>query len=260
MALAGNGRTVAVSSVFNKPDGEIQTGHVRVFQYNETSGQWTQIGRDIDGAQEDSFWGCSLSLSYDGTILAVGAQFHDTNAGLTNAGLVQMFAYNGVDWIPFGSTIQGSSAGELFGVSVGLSETGTLLAAGSRMGNSGIGQVRSFFFSIATGTWRALGSPINGKEEDELFGSALSVSADGNSLAVGAPQANDLAGATRIYSLIGLEWFQIGDDILGDAPGDESGKAVALAPKSAVVAIGAPASNAGGTNSGQVRVFQNIFS
>lgn len=259
IALAGNGRTIAIGSSLHKSDDAIETGLVSVFQYNDTAADWTQVGSNIVGFQDESFFGCSVSMSDDGTILAVGAQFFDDNNVNINAGLVQVYAYNGLDWIPFGPGIRGAAAGDSFGVSVSLSSTGRFLAAGSRRGNDGTGDVRVFFYSIATGTWTQVGNPISGQEDNETFGATVSLSADGTLLAVGAPQANNLAGATRVYSLVDLEWFQVGEDLLGDEPGDESGASIALAAESTVVAIGVPGSNDGGTNAGQVQVFRNPF-
>ena len=48
-------------------------GRVRVYGWNDSSDEWHQIGSDIEGQQTDEDTGYSVSLSSDGTILAVGA-------------------------------------------------------------------------------------------------------------------------------------------------------------------------------------------
>ena len=53
-------------------------------------------------------------------------------------------------------------------------------------------------------------------------------------------------------------WFQVGDDIDGEAAFDESGVAVALSSDGAPVAIGAPFNDGNGDRAGHVRVFSNV--
>ncbi len=48
-----------------------------MYQYEGTS--WTQLGQDIDGEAYNDWIGRSVSLSYDGARLAIGAPFNDAN-------------------------------------------------------------------------------------------------------------------------------------------------------------------------------------
>ena len=52
---------------------EKNSGHVRVYQYNTDSNEWEQIGKDIDGEDEDDYSGWPVSLSSDGKTVAIGA-------------------------------------------------------------------------------------------------------------------------------------------------------------------------------------------
>ena len=52
-------------------------------------------------------------------------------------------------------------------------------------------------------------------------------------------------------------WMQVGDDIHGEALGDQSGRSVALSSDGQVVAVGARYNDGGGEDSGQVRVYAN---
>ena len=70
---------------------------MRVYQYDENkttavtdqssntfgpiSGSWNRLGADIDGEAASDFSGQSVSLSSDGTILAIGANNNDGNGG-----------------------------------------------------------------------------------------------------------------------------------------------------------------------------------
>ncbi len=90
------------------------------------------------------------------------------------------------------------------------------------------------------------------------FGSTVSLSADGQRLAVGAYSTAN--GTTRIYQRTGNTWTQLGADILGEAAGDRAGRALDLDDAGTRVAIGAYLNNAGGTNRGHVRVYDLVGS
>ena len=53
------------------------SGHVRVYEYSGNA--WTQLGADIDGEAASDYSGYSVSLSSDGTRVAIGA-LNDGNA------------------------------------------------------------------------------------------------------------------------------------------------------------------------------------
>lgn len=131
VAMNGDGTIIAVGSVSASSD----TGHVRVFTY--VSGTtWTKIGFNINGQISGDQFGSGLALSSDGTILAVGSQYHDVNG--TSAGMVAMYKNIDYVWTQIGPNIYGEAAGDRFGYSVALSNDGTILAIGAPY-NDGIG-------------------------------------------------------------------------------------------------------------------------
>src|SRR5690554_4320667 len=106
-----------------------------------------------------------------------------------------------------------------------------------------------------------IGVDIDGDAPDDHFGYGVAMSADGSVIAVGAPfndgNGTD-AGHVKVYSNASGTWTQIGDDIEGEAAGDQSGFRVALSADGSIVAIGAPYNCDNCIASGQVRVYQNI--
>jgi len=60
---------------------------VRVYQ--NVNGVWTKIGADINGEAQDQS-GNSMSISGDGTIVAIGAIYAD-NAGVQATGRVRVY-------------------------------------------------------------------------------------------------------------------------------------------------------------------------
>ena len=53
---------------------------------------WTQLGSDIDGEAASDYSGGSVSLSDDGSFMAIGANYNDGTA--SNAGHVRIYAWN----------------------------------------------------------------------------------------------------------------------------------------------------------------------
>ena len=72
--------------------GGADAGHVRV--YKNVSGTWTQVGSDIDGEVANDESGYSVSLSSDGSIVAIGAYLNDGNG--TSSGHVRVISVGGL--------------------------------------------------------------------------------------------------------------------------------------------------------------------
>src|SRR5690554_2541769 len=78
--------------------------------------QWQQVGSDLFG-QEDYYFGGAVSLTADGTLMAVGSNDSDVNGA--SSGEVNVFVYNGTEWIERGESLKGA-AGESLGSSVAI--------------------------------------------------------------------------------------------------------------------------------------------
>ncbi|MFL0352849.1 T9SS type A sorting domain-containing protein [Xanthomarina sp. GH4-25] len=73
VSLSSDGSIIAIGAYFNDGVNGTNSGHVRVYQYDSVLEIWTQIGDDIDGEASSDLSGFSVSLSSDGTIVAIGA-------------------------------------------------------------------------------------------------------------------------------------------------------------------------------------------
>jgi hypothetical protein len=253
VSLSDDGTRVAIGAPDNFDAG---AGHVRVYSWNGTT--WNQLGADIDGEAADDLSGWSVSLSGDGTRVAIGAP--DNDGSFSNAGHVRVYSWSGTTWNQLGADIDGEAAGDLSGWSVSLSDDGTRVAIGALTegdGGTDAGQVR--VYSLSGTTWNQLGDDIDGEAADDASGYSVSISDDGTRVAIGA-RFNDgsfsNAGHVRVYSLSGTKWNQLGDDIDGEAADDLSGGSVSLSGDGTRVAIGALNNGDGGTDAGHVRVYQ----
>ena len=85
---------------------------VGVGTYNPSgvSSSWVQLGSDIDGEDANDQSGKSVSLSDDGTILAIGAPNNDGTA--TTAGHVRVYELSDEVWVQKGNDIDGEAAND----------------------------------------------------------------------------------------------------------------------------------------------------
>ena len=250
VSLSSDGTIVAIGAYAN--DG----GHVRVYQYS--SGSWVKLGLDIDGEAFSDQSGWSVSLSDDGTKVAIGAIGND--GGGSASGQVRVYSWNGSQWDQLGADINGEATSDESGYSVSLSSDGTKVAIGAHYndGNGSYsGHVRVYQYSDSS--WTQLGADIDGEAAYDFSGSSVSLSSDGTKVAVGAPYNagnGTNTGHVRVYSWNGTSWTQLGADIDGEAAGDNSGVSVSLSSDGTIVAIGAYGNDGNGSNSGHVRVYQ----
>jgi LPXTG-motif cell wall-anchored protein len=150
------------------------------------------------------------------------------------------------------------------GYSVAMSADGLTLVVGAPAGEndpgdvSGIAYVYDWNEDLREWISEEL---IEGEREDERFGAAVAMSADGKRIAVGAPAPfSSGIGLVRVFDRSGTNWVQVGSDIVGSA-GDRFGWSVAMSANGDRIVIGAPSDDdALGADMGSVSVFELVGS
>jgi hypothetical protein len=264
--MSSDGKTVAIGA----PSNGFWSGHVRIFQWTESSSTWTQVGADIDGEAPGDYSGESVSLSSDGKTVAIGAAWNDGNGVRTGHVRIFQWIESNSTWTQVGADIDGDSPDDLFGGSVSLSSDGKTVAIGAEIypgyGDLSSNYVRIFQWIESTSTWTQMGADIDGAEYSGYkSGEFVSLSSDGKTVAIGAPSSVGNvfdSGHVRIFQWTESTstWTQMGANIDGEAAYDDSGRAVSLSSDGKTVAIGAPENDGNGVNSGHVRIFQWIES
>ena len=113
------------------------------------SQDWVQLGSDIDGEAKLNYSGKSVSLSSDGTIVAIGAYGNNDNGSMSGHVRVYEWDSGNSSWIQKGNDIDGEAADDQSGYSVSLNSDGTIVAIGARYndgGGSESGHVRVYEF------------------------------------------------------------------------------------------------------------------
>jgi len=272
VSLSGDGKMIAIGEP-NKSSGKTYVYQLGLTGTSSGSTGWIKLGQTIPGTSANDKSGYSVSLSYDGKIVAIGAYNKNSSRGQTcvyKLGLTGTSS-GSTGWIQLGQNINGEYVGDQSGYSVSLSSDGTSLAIGAiyNKSESGVtgGQCRVYKLGL-TGTspgstgWIKMYQDIEGEFETDQSGYSVSLSGDGNIVAIGAPYNKGTSnfgyqGQCRVYQL-GLTgetgttgWVQLGQDIDGETGGDYSGWSVSLSTNGKKVAIGAP-----GTNLGRCRIYQ----
>jgi len=243
LASSADGKIFAASGV----------NYIKAFRF--MGSEWIRLGNDLNPTASGEIQGHRLSLSDDGNTLATFTRL-ETNFSF------RVFRYNGTKWdqgqAVTTETKSTNSAEKPYDASVSISGDGTTLAIGVsqfRTSTSTSGCVRVFRGS----SWHEnLGSVIRGAVDDDEFGASVSMSEDGNIIAVGAPEqafGYSDTGYVHVYRFNGTDWDKRGPTLRGDSLHDGFGMSVSLTPDGTKMAVGAPRDYRG-NHPGYVKVFR----
>jgi len=212
-----------------------------------------QIGEDIDGETINDLSGSSVSMSSNGSIVAIGAE-QNSDANFIS-GHVRVFENQNGNWVQIGEDIDGEGEFDKAGESVSISSNGSVVAVGAP-GNDGAGHIR--VFENQNGEWIQIGQEIQGLNIGDSFGISTSLSANGTIVAIGARQQDiTLPGYAQVFENQNGSWQQIGQNIVGDAGGDDFGINISISNDGNILAIGATENGGDDLGSGYVRIFEN---
>lgn len=169
------------------------TGVTRTYRYNATIATWEHFGQEVVGNAIESYSGYSVAMSGDGQRIAVGSPYTDIEGEL-DKGEVRLYQWN-------------TNCNNII-----LELLATIIPYIS--------------YEDVGPCWDQMGGPIEGFEENDRFGSKVTLSRDGGRVAVAATQSdgvdtatgNELknAGTVRVYEWsLGIVWYKLGSDIQG---------------------------------------------
>lgn len=224
-ALSGDGATMAVAAIGSDMmiDGEFYfhtVNYVQVFRMID--GEWQQIGDDIVGIYDPSFdsysrVGKGLALSEDGNTLVVGETFYRetlSDGTYLNGGRVKVLRYENEEWVQIGDDIIKSEfSTNDFGEFVDINSTGDVIAIGfpgESIDNYPQYGLVSVYQNL-NDEWVLKGETLYGENPNTFLGYGVSLSADGNRMAVGIGDGPLMIfqAYARIYDYINGEWTLI---------------------------------------------------
>jgi len=250
ISLSADGYTVAATVRYPE-----LSGSAKIFGYS-TNNIWNQIGQTINGSVTNDLFGSSLSLNKAGNRVAIGAN-----------GYVKVFYFRGSEWVQLGDDVQIDSAqsgSNLNFTSVSLSEDGYTLAVGLPKYSNSKGKTSVYEYDFFYNSWAQIGNDLIGENDNDQFGVSISLSADGSTLSIGAPNNYWTTNPGKVYTYQWDEanWTQQGQTIYGSYAGSMFGKSVSLSEDGLTLAIGAPRDSyinhpdVDGVNSGSASIYE----
>jgi hypothetical protein len=252
VSLSADGNTALVSAYYDDLGTISSPGSAYIFVRDGAT--WTEQQKltASDGADYDGF-GQSVSLNADGNIALIGSYVDDVGSN-PDQGSAYVFVRNGGIWTQQTQLVASNGgASDTFGWSISLNANGdTALISGyyADVGDSKT-QGAAYVFTRTGTTWTEQQQLIAGNSESaDYFGSAVSLSADGNTALIGA-YADDILsngeqGSAYVFVRNGDIWTQHQQLIAKNGkPYDLFGRAVSLSPNGNTALIGVAADDIG---------------
>mmetsp|Transcript_28449 Transcript_28449/g.43562 ORF Transcript_28449/g.43562 Transcript_28449/m.43562 type:complete len:560 (-) Transcript_28449:115-1794(-) len=242
--ISDDGMVVAIGS---KGD-ELLRGNVRLYQYEEVSNGWAQLGGDIEGHSQYTDIGHSISLigSMPDLFIAAGGPGYKQSKGIA---AVYYWYAEGQFWDNLGqeTDIVGNMEMDQVGTSVSLAKQGlnVYLAVGAPSqeyyGGEEIGDLGTdahaqvFKYRLLEDdydddSWQEYGPEIEQMEEDDETGACVALSRDGQRLAVSSPGYDGRKGLVRVfdYDTNSNQYVMVGRGIEGNEKNDHHGEDVSI--------------------------------
>jgi hypothetical protein len=249
VALSNDGSTAVYANPLSSLSG-INAGTAWVYNYNSGNDTWVPKGSRIDGPARDGFLGSSVSISYDGTKVAVSGA-----GGEFRRGLIRVYMYDPAiaNWTQEGLDIVGANNNEMLGDVIKLSLDGSIIATSSYYS----GYAKMFKRDLlAPNGWNQMGNTIVSNQNGGWFGHALDMSYDGKTICIGEHRNR---GEVKVFSYNSVynNWDPIGH--IQDTTSGWFGYSVAISGDGNTISIGAPNSSDGSggvTESGKVSIYR----
>jgi len=270
-------------------DAAVEDAQARA--HAEDAGEVQQASIKASNPSQGSFFGSAAALSADGNTLAVaavgessdavGINGNESDTSTRSAGAVFVFTRSGTTWSQQAYVkASNTRVGQWFGSAIALSADGNTLAVGADGdasdatgidgdpgGAAAVDSGAVFVFTRSGSTWmqRAYLKPSN-TSEGEAFGGSVALSADGDTLAVGAvgepsdatgvngdqsDESLTQAGAVYVFACGSSTWSQQAYvKASNTATGAAFGYAVALSSDGTTLAVGADGEKSNATGIG----------
>ncbi len=239
----------------------------------------TQLGSNLEPSdgQDTDLFSSGLSLSDDGTVMAVGAMNWDGpgQSYSTNQGAVYIYDWTDTDndntpdsWVQRGSVITADTGfnnrvnSGRFGESTSLNSDGTILAVGAQKGFGDTAlQGVVYVYEYVNGSWTPRGSKVEHSNPSGDLHTTVSLSGDGLILVVGTYLwEGDISnqGTVFVYDWDSdtEQWIERQNVISNDAAQDDFfGRGVSINKDGNILAVGAPNWEGSLENQGGVYIY-----
>ena len=208
---------VVIGSIYSEPSGDgnhYKYGSAKVYTYDSVSSDWTLKGEVMYGGQDTTVaGGYSVSISSDGSVVAFSCVGDDNNStGTTsNAGNARIY-----EWRQFTQSDSDNATYHYTNTNQNASQPKSLIATSTTSvgSSSGTAPVVGSYY------WTQKGKDIDGEEENERLGEAISLNDDGSIIGITSATwqghfPNGDKGRVTVYKYSSADnsWSQYGDTI-----------------------------------------------
>lgn len=235
VAISKDGNVfIAGAPGFVKNSG-VNTGRVYVRRITPTG--TVSVGDSIDGLAAGQKFGMKVSINGNGTIIAI------SSTGVDNRGTVQIYEQTINGWTQLGGDITGVNSND-DSTNISLSESGYRIIIGSTGYDSKRGYSCVFQYDSSDKVWKMLGQPIYGLTAGSESGSAVAISNDGSTIAIGAPKDDfdgmSDNGTVRLLKYENESWKPLASTFHGNIPSAFFGGAAALSADGLKLIVSSP--------------------
>ena len=255
VSLNSAGNVALIGAYKEDPNGVDGAGSAYIFTGNGNS--WIQTAKiTANDAQDNDFFGHSVSLNSAGNVALIGAYTENPN-GAFDAGSAYIFTGSGNSWVQTAKiTGNDTQGGDNFGWSVSLNSIGNVALIGAPFEDPNVvnNAGAAYIFTGSGNSWVQT-AKITGNDAaiDDNFGYSVCLNSGGNVALIGAngedPNGVDRAGSAYIFTGNGNSWVQVAKITGNDAgAADNFGKSVSLNSIGNVALIGAYSADPNGIN------------
>jgi len=264
VAISGDGTRIAVSAPWAVLIPAFESGAIVTYEW--TGVAWITYGSTmIRGPFFNSAFGYSIDLSTNGSKILFGIPSLSTPSSTTSStpGYVQLWDASSGIWTQEINEL-GSVANGAFGYSVSINYSGNTITGGAPYatinGITNAGYV-SVYRKNTSNVWNQYGTDIIGLQTSAKTGSSVSLSSDGNRIAVAYPVrtlAQPVNGFARTFHYRNNDWFQYGSDIENNPLQNNSDlRSLAISGDGYFLVTGRPLYDSQGvTESGEVNTYR----
>jgi hypothetical protein len=263
VSLSSDGNTAIISAASESTSPTSSNGAVYIF--TRSGSTWTEQAKLLaSDAASFVYFGASVSLSADGNTALVGAYNQSTSPN-TQQGAAYVFTRSGSTWTQQAKLLASDRANyDSFGLSVDLSADGLTAVVGAYVEDTSpnTDQGAAYVFTRSGSTWTEEAKLLaSDPTTTDYFGSSISISADGNTVIVGAYAESSFPtganGAAYVFTRSAGVWSQQAKLLASDrATDDRFGLELAISADGNTALIGAfNESTSPTTNQGAAYIF-----